>query len=185
MKRRVSIAALSLVVLAGCSSGTNDSATTGTKVSPGSAATTANATAPAAADTACSGGLTGNEPGVVSVNCGGTAEIKIQAGGANADIHGGTCRSASDIWSAAAGVLIDVTGLHGAYTGPKVDSVVVNNTATQGKATIQATVGGKNYFNLGDATMTQSSDGKTAHIEGKSDPQSDAPGATIIVDVTC
>jgi hypothetical protein len=33
--------------------------------------------------------------------------------------------------------------------------------------------------------MAVSADGKSAHVSGKSDRASDAPGAAIVVDVTC
>ncbi len=175
------------LLLAGCSSGPakasgptggGNPTATGTG-SPGASATTGGG----AAD-ACSGGLTGSEPGVVSVTCSGTAEVKIQAGDVTKDLHGGTCQSAAGVWSATIGVLLDATGLHGTYTGPPVSGITVNNTA-DGKATIQADLDGKLYFDLGTATLTMSADQKTAHIEGTSDPNSDAPGAEIVVDVTC
>src|SRR5207244_6326136 len=100
------------------------------------------------------------------------------------DLRGGTCRSAGDLWSVAAGVIIDVTGTHGKYQGPPVDSVAVNNTAS-GKGTIQVVLNGKNYFDLGTATLTLSADKKTAHLEGTGDSISDGPNEQIIMDVTC
>ena len=44
---------------------------------------------------------------------------------------------------------------------------------------------GKTYFVLGDAALRLSVDRKSAHLEGRSDRASDAPGAKITVDVTC
>jgi hypothetical protein len=138
-----------------------------------------------AADQDCTGGLTSTAAGVVRITCGGTATIRVHAGDVNKDFHGGECHSAGDVWSAAAGVVIDITGGHGSYTGPPVDSVAINNTATPGKGTIQVVLGGKNYYDLGEATITLTSAGKSAHIKGASHRLSDVPGAKITVDVTC
>lgn len=134
---------------------------------------------------ACSGGLTGSESGVVRVTCNGTADVKIQVPGTSRELRGGQCQSAGGVWSVSVGVVIDETGLHGAYTGPPVDVVTVNNTSTAGKATIQAVLGGKHYFDLGTAALTLSADQKTAHVVGTGDHDSDAPGGAITVDVTC
>jgi hypothetical protein len=122
---------------------------------------------------------------VVRITCTGTATIRVVAGGASKDFHGGACQSAGDVWSVAAGVIIDVTGMHGTYTGPPVDSIAVNNTSQQGKGTIQLVLGGKHYFDLGGAAMTLGAGGKSAHLDGTSDHLSDVPGAKISVDVTC
>ena len=175
-------------MLAGCSQG--GTASSASSATPGGAsatgAGTAGASGPAgAASQACSGGLTGTEPGVVRITCNGTATIHIVAGGASKDFHGGACQSAGDVWSAAAGVVIDATGMHGSYTGPPVDSVAVNNTSTTGKGTIQVVLGGKHYYDLGGAAMTLAAGGKSAHLDGTSDHLSDAPGAKITVDITC
>jgi hypothetical protein len=169
------------MVLAGCGSGG------GTPSGTGSAAAIGGGSPSSAAkgDPACSGGLTGTEPGVVRISCDGTADIRIQVAGASKDIRGGSCRSAGDVWSAAAGVIIDSTGVHGTYTGPPVDSVAVNNTAAPGKATIQVALGGKLYYDLGGAALTLSPDKKTAHLEGTSDRLSDGPNDKITVDITC
>ena len=122
---------------------------------------------------------------MVRITCDGTAEIKIQAGDVSRDMHGGRCQSAADVWSAAVGVVINETGIGDKYTGPPVEVVTVNNTSTAGKATIQAVLGGKHYYDLGNATLSLAAGGKTAHIEGTSDRASDAPGARLVVDVTC
>jgi len=141
-------------MLAGCSHGGGSTAAP----PAGAAATNTGAASAAAttkaADQACTGGLTGTEPGVVRITCDGTATIHVVAGGTNRDFHGGACQSAGDVWSAAAGVIIDVTGTHGKYTGPPVDSVALNNTATAGKGTIQLVLGGKHYFDLGAAALS-------------------------------
>jgi len=176
---------LGALVLAGCSQGgPTPKATPGGTTGSDTASSPATGSA-AAADQGCTGGLKGTEPGVVRITCDGTATIRVQAGGTGKDFHGGVCHSAGDVWSAAAGVIIDATGVHGAYTGPPVDSVAVNNTATGGKGTIQLALGGRHYFDLGNATMTLAAGGKGAHLEGTSEKLSDAPGAKITVDVSC
>jgi hypothetical protein len=182
MRRHLSLAAATAVLLlAGCS-GSGGSSDAGTGQVPSQPTTTAAA---AGGNKDCSGGLKGDELGVVRITCDGTAELKLQAGTVSRDLHGGVCHSAGDVWSAAVGVVIDETGTTGKYSGPPVDNIAVNNTNTPGKATIQAVIGGKHYFDLGNATLTLSSDSKTAHIEGTSENASDAPGTKIIVDVTC
>ncbi len=178
----IAIAAAGL--LAGCSS-SPAAAPKPASTPVGAATPSASAPATSAADTsACSGGLTGSEAGVVSVTCNGTAELKVVVNGTTTDLHGGTCQSGGGVWSATAGVLIDVTGMHGKYSGPPVADITVNDTA-DGKATIQVAVGDKHYFDLGTATLQLSADKKTAHIDGTGDHLSDAPGAPIAVDVTC
>jgi hypothetical protein len=181
--RFAAAALLGTCALAGCSQpGTSSPSATpdspSTPVAP--PVTTAR---PANQD--CTGGLTGNAPGVTRITCDGNATIHVQAGAVNKDFHGGVCHSAGDVWSAAAGVVIDSTGAHGAYTGPPVDSIAVNNTNTPGKGTIQVSLSGKLYYDLGEATMTVAAGGKSAHIDGTSHRMSDAPGAKITVDVTC
>jgi hypothetical protein len=174
---------LGLLVLAGCSQG--GPAPGGTSGSSGAPNLPAAAGSAAVADQGCTGGLTGTEPGVVRITCDGTATIHVQAGTTSKDFHGGVCHSAGDVWSAAAGVVVDATGVHGTYTGPPVDSVAVNNTATAGRGTIQLVLGGKHYFDLGNATITLAAGGKDARLEGTSEKLSDAPGTTITIDVTC
>jgi hypothetical protein len=171
---------LGLLVLAGCSSGGPTP-----KAAPSGTSAPSPTAGGSAVDQACTGGLKGTEPGVVRITCDGTATIRVQAGGTSKDFHGGVCHSAGDVWSAAAGVVIDATGVHGTYTGPPVDSVAINNTATAGKGTIQLVLGGRHYFDLGNATITPAGGGKGARLEGTSEKLSDAPGAKITVDVTC
>jgi len=191
MKRsRSTVLALMMLALAGCSHGGGRAApATGTAAAGGAAqsgaATGATGAAGGAANQACSGGLTGTEPGVVRVTCGGTATIHVLAGGTTKDFQGGECHAAGDVWSASAGVIIDATGTRGKYTGPPVDSVAVNNTATAGKGTIQLRLGGRNYFDLGNAAMTVGAGGKSAHLDGASERLSDVPGAKLTIDVTC
>jgi hypothetical protein len=174
---------LGLLLLTGCSQGAPKAAPGGASGSGGVPSHTAAGSAPA--DRACTGGLNGTEPGVVRITCDGTATIRVQAGDTGKDFHGGVCHSAGDVWSAAAGVVIDATGVHGTYTGPPVDSVAVNNTTTGGKGTIQLVLGGRHYFDLGNATIALAAGGKGARLEGRSEKLSDAPGAEITVEVTC
>jgi hypothetical protein len=181
-RSRVAAAALAgALALSGCSHSTTSTVRAGGLAAP-------SLSPPAPADPgkrACTGGLTGAEPGVVRITCDGTATIRVQAGDASREFHGGVCHSAGDIWSAAAGVVIDATGAHGTYAGPSVDSIAVNNTATPGKGTIQVLLGSRHYYDLGEAAMAVTAGGTSAHIEGTSHQLSDAPGAKITVDVTC
>jgi hypothetical protein len=189
---RSGLAALTLLVpllLAGCSGGMvsvgGSGGSGGSRGSAGSAGGGISAGDARAGYQACTGGLKGTEPGVVRITCDGTATIRVQAGGAGKDFHGGVCHSVGDVWTASAGVIIDETGTGPKYTGPPVDSVAVNNTSASGKGTIQLTLGGKHYFDLGGATVTLAAAGKSAHLEGTSEKLSDAPGAKIVIDVAC
>jgi hypothetical protein len=169
-------------LLAACSSGT--AASTGPAAGP--AAKTAQASQKArTTDPSCSHGVTEGQPGVARVDCDGTATIHITVGDISREFHGGDCHSVGDVWSAAAGVVVDVTGSHGKYTGPPVENVVVNQTTTKGLGTIQSVLGGKNYYDLGEARMTIASDGKTARLVGSGHQFSDAPGKKITVTVNC
>lgn len=183
MKHALALSLAVLFGLAGCASTASPGAATATGGSaPAGPTTAAGGTK---TDPSCSGGLTGNEPGVVRISCNGTADIRIQVAATSKEIRGGSCRSGGQVWSAAAGVIIDVTGTHGTYTGPPVDSIAVNNTDTAGKGTIQIALGDKHYFDLGGAALTLSADQKTAHLEGTGDRMSDGPNDKITVDVTC
>jgi hypothetical protein len=182
-------ALLCTCALAGCSpsGAASPNAQAGGQAPTSASATTAGAaktTTAGAANRDCTGGLTADQAGVVRITCDGTATIHVHAGTVDKDFHGGVCHSAGDIWSAAAGVIIDVTGTHGRYTGPPVDSVAINNTAS-GKATVQLSLSGKQYYDLGTAKLALTAGGKSAHIVGTSHRLSDAPGAKITVDVTC
>ena len=181
--RLAAAALLCTCALAGCSQ--PGSSTPSAKPDGPSAHIAPSAATPGPVNKDCTGGLTGDAPGVVRITCDGTATIHVQAGEVNKDFHGGVCHSAGDVWSAAAGVVVDATGVHGTYTGPPVDSVAVNNTATGGKGTIQLVLGGKHYFDLGNATITLATGGKGARLEGTSEKLSDTPGAKITIDVTC
>lgn len=188
MRRSLSLAAVTLVaLLAGCSGGggSNGGAAAGGSNPSGPAATATSSNPGSGDDASCSHGVKPTDPGVIDVFCGGPGEIKIQAGGVSRDFHGATCRSGGGAWSASVGVVTDKTGLHGTYAGPPVEVVTINDTDTAGKATIQSTIDGKQYFALGTATMTLAADQKSAHLEGTSDRLSDAPNAKIVVDVTC
>jgi hypothetical protein len=182
MRSRLTLGvATAVLALAGCSdAGGATNGATGPVPSP--PATTGSA---AASNKDCSGGLTGREQGVARISCSGTAEVKLQAGSVARDMHGGECHSAAGVWSVLVGVVVDETGSSGAYTGPAVDYIEANNTNTPGRATVQAVIGGKHYYDLGHASLTLSSDSKTAHIEGSGESSSDAPGVKITVDVTC
>jgi hypothetical protein len=181
MRRHLSLAAAAFtLLLAGCSGSGGGSAG-----AAGPAPSQPAATSTAAGNTACSGGLKGTESGVVRVTCDGTAELKLQAGTVSVDMHGGVCHDAAGVWSASVGVVIDETGTTGKYSGPTVNNISVNNTSTPGKATVQAVIGGKHYYDLGNASLALSNNDKTAHIEGVSENTSDAPGTKIVVDVTC
>jgi hypothetical protein len=186
MRSIIIVVAAGAGLLAGCSSGHSSSSNAGS--TPAAAASASSPSAgtdsTAGSNSACSAGLTGTEPGVVSVTCTGAAELKVQVDGSTTDMRGGTCQSGGGVWSATVGVLVDETGMHGKYAGPPVSDITVNDTA-DGKATIQAVIGGKHYFALGTATLQLSADKKTAHIEGKGDRLSDAPDAKIVVDVNC
>lgn len=178
----IAIAAAGL--LAGCSS-SPAAAPKSASTPVGGATPSASAPATTSADaSACSGGLTRPQEGVVSITCNGSAELKVSVNGRITDLHGGVCQSGGGVWSATAGVLLDETGLNGTYSGPPVSDITVNNTA-EGKATIQVEIAGKHYFDLGTAKLQLSADKKTAHIEGTGDHLSDAPGAKIVIDVTC
>jgi hypothetical protein len=185
MMRRLSISICLIASLAACSSNGSAPSTNAGNTPAAPTSTGAAATTTATGDADCAKGVTASDPGVVDVFCGGPANIRIQAGSVTKDLRGGSCHSAGGVWSASVGVVVDVTGAHGAYKGPSVDNIVVNNTTTAGKGTIQAVLGGKHYFVLGTAKLTVSADGKTAHATGKSDPASDAPNAAVVVDVTC
>ena len=190
-------AAISTGTVAGCSghpstgpTGSSTTASTTTAAStaaspPATAGSPASGGSKGAGDRPCAGGLAAGQPGVLSVTCTGTADVRIQVAGLDRDIHGGVCRTAADIWTVAVGVIIDRTGTHGTYTGPPVDSVTVNNTTTPGKATIQAVLDGKLYFDLGNAQLTLTDGGRAAHVAGISESASDAPKAPITVDITC
>jgi hypothetical protein len=148
----------------------------------GGAASSAGGGASAAPGTgaaSCNGGLTGTEPGVILVSCGGTARVHVQVGTITKDFVGGTCAVVGDRWSVTDGVVTE----RGTYKGPPVDVVSVNNQAS-GRGTIQVSLGGKSYF-VDSASFDLSNDKKTAHLQGKTTHESDAPGTTVAVDVAC
>ncbi len=128
---------------------------------------------------ACTGGLTGSEPGVVQMVCDGTATVHLQVGSVTKSFVGGQCHSAGDFWSVTAGVITQV----GAYKGPPVDVVSINKNSSGG-GSIQVLLGGKNYF-VDGASLTLSEGAKTAHLQGKATAQSDVPGAAVTADVAC
>lgn len=134
---------------------------------------------PAAGAAACTGGLTGTEPGVIMVVCDGTARVHVQVGAITKDFAGGKCNVLGDRWSVTDGVITE----RGAYHGPPVDVVSVNNQAS-GRGTIQLSLRGKTYF-VDNASFGLSNGKKTAHLQGRTTNESDSPGTTVTVDVTC
>jgi hypothetical protein len=128
---------------------------------------------------ACNGGLTGTEPGVILVVCDGTAKVHVQVGTATKDFVDGQCNVLGDRWSVTDGVITQ----KGKYKGPPVDVVSVNNQAS-GRGTIQVSLGGKSYF-VDNASFDLSNGKKTAHLQGKTTPESDSPGTAVTVDVSC
>lgn len=183
---------LALAFLAGCSNGggngSGSASAGGNPAGGGAVAATSSAAGGAGgggASDACTHGVKPGDPGVVDVNCGGTAEVKIQVGSISKDLHGGTCHNVpGQVWSVSVGVIIDITGQHGTYGGPQVDNIEV---ATNGinAATVLGTLDAKMILSNDDAKLTLSPDGRTAHIDGVGDHNSDTPNATIAVDVTC
>jgi hypothetical protein len=184
---------LALALLAACSSGggggTGGGSTSGGGNPAGSGAATAASGAAggagAGANDTCSHGVKPGDPGVVDVNCGGAAAVKIQVDTIAKDLQGGTCHNLpGQVWSLAIGVIIDITGQHGTYAGPQVDTIEVTTNDFKA-ATVQGTLDGKLILSNDDAKITVSADGKTAHVEGVGDRNSDTPNAKITVDVTC
>ncbi len=144
-----------------------------------SAATGGGNASPTTSAAACTGGLTGTEPGVILVVCDGTARVHVQVGPVTKDFAGGKCNVLGDRWSVTDGVITE----RGKYKGRPVDVVSVNNQAS-GRGTIQLSLGGKTYF-VDNASFALSNGKKTAHAQGKTTPESDSPGTTVTVDVTC
>jgi len=184
---------LALALLAGCSSGGGNGSGGGDPAGTGAPPATSTAASSTAAgggggggaSDACSHGVRPTDPGVVDVNCGGTADVKVQVDSVSKDLRGGTCHNVpGQIWTVSVGVIVDITGQHGKYAGPQVDTIEV---ATNGNnaATVMGTLDGKMILSNDDAKLTLSPDGKTAHIEGVGDRNSDTPNAKITVDVTC
>jgi len=147
--------------------------------SPAGGTTASTGAAPGTGTASCSGGLDGTEPGVVLVSCDGTARVHVQIGPVSKDFAGGTCYDVGGRWSVTDGVVTE----KGTYQGPPVDVVSVNNQAS-GRGTIQVALGGKSYF-VDNASFDLSNDKKSAHLRGKTTPESDAPGTTVTVDVAC
>ena len=136
-------------------------------------------TSPATGAAACTGGLTGTEPGVIMVVCGGTATVHVQVGSISKDFTGGQCHVVGSRWSMTDGVITE----QGTYQGRPVDVVSVNNQAS-GRGTIQLSLGGRSYF-VDNASFDLSDGKKSAHLRGKTTPESDSPGTTVTVDVAC
>ena len=129
--------------------------------------------------TSCSHGLQPGANGVVDVECGGPATVRITAGPVSAAITGGTCRQAGTTWTVTAGVITQ----YGVYHGPPVNVVTV--AATVGKdASVQAELGGKMLL-VDSASFALSAGGKSAHVAGTSNRDADIASAPVTVDVTC
>jgi hypothetical protein len=165
---------------AGCGSAASPAAN-------GGAATRAPVASPAAGGggsggkaAACTGGLTGSEPGVVQVVCDGTATVHVHAGSVTKSFAGGQCRSApGGYWSVTDGVITQT----GTYKGPPVDVVSINEDSSRG-GTIQLLLAGKVYFVTG-ASLQFSNGTKAAHLQGTTTADSDVPGAPVTADVAC
>lgn len=185
------LALAGVLAVAGCGSGANGgeaanggnaggAATAAGPATSASAGSSAAASAAGGASTAaCSGGLTGAEPGVVRVVCGGPARIHVQAGSVVRQFTGGQCEQAGDLWSATVGVITET----GVYKGPPVDVVSVNKDSNGG-GTIQLNLNRKVYFVEG-ASLKLSDGGKAAHLHGTTTSLSDVPGVPVTVDVAC
>lgn len=174
----MSMTAVGVLAITGCGGSSGSAAPPAATAATG--VTSAATSAPSAASAAgCSGGLTGTEPGVVRVVCGGTARIHVRAGSAVKQFTGGQCESAGDIWEATDGVITET----GVYKGPPVDVVSVNKDSNGG-GTIQLSLGGKVLFVEG-ASLTLSAGGKQAHLHGTTTRLSDEPGLAVTVDVAC
>jgi len=171
------------LLAAGCGGAAQPPAGTGgtAAASPaaGAANTGAASAAPGAGAASCTGGLTGTEPGVILVVCDGTAKAHVQAGPVTKDFVDGKCEAADGVWSMTDGVITQF----GKYNGPPVDSLSVNNQAS-GRGTIQLSLAGKIYF-VDNASLDLAHDMKSAHLQGQTTPESDAPGTTVTVDVAC
>lgn len=172
-----------LLAVAGCG-GSPAPGAGGSASAPAGASTTAAAGSAAAAGTAdtsaCSGGLTPADPGVMDVFCDGTAQIKVTAGSMTKDFTGGSCHQAGEVWSAAAGVVTE----QGVYRGKPVDVVTVNNQAAAGKGTIQLSLSGHILF-ADSASFALEGGGSGAHLSGTAQSLPEGPDTPVTVDVTC
>ena len=127
----------------------------------------------------CSHGLQPGANGVVAVECGGPATVRITAGTVSEAITGGTCRQAGPTWTVTAGVITQ----YGVYHGPPVNVVTV--AATIGKdASVQAELGGKMLL-VDSASFALAAGGKSAHVAGTSNRNAVIASAPVTVDVTC
>jgi hypothetical protein len=169
--------------IAGCGSsgsgGTAAASQPGTGAATGAPARSGSSSGSGSSSTSCSHGLQPGANGVVDVDCGGPATIRITAGSVSDSITGGTCRQAGTTWTVTAGVVTQ----YGVYNGPPVN--VVSVAATVGKdASIQAELGGKMLL-VDSASFALSAGGKSAHAAGTSNRNADIANAPVTVDVTC
>lgn len=183
----ISLTVTGLLAITGCGGSGGGAAAPG-PAAAGTAASTAASTAGAAstgsagaggASSACTGGLTGAEPGVVDIFCDGPARVHVQAGSVVKEFTGGKCSHVGDIWTATDGVVTQA----GVYKGKPVDVVSVNRDSTGG-GTIQLVLGGKVLLVEG-AAMKVSDGGSQAHLQGKTTSSSDEPKLPVTVDISC
>ena len=171
-----------VLTIAGCgtSGSTIAASQPGTGAATGAPASSASGSSGSGSSgTSCSHGLQAGANGVVDVECGGPATIRITAGPVSDAITGGTCRRAGTTWTVTAGVITQ----YGVYHGPPVN--VVSVAATVGKdASIQAELGGKMLL-VDSAPFTLSADGKSAQVAGTSNRNADIASAPVTVNITC
>ena len=154
-------------------------ASAATSAPAGSAGASGGSSGSGGSSASCSHGLQPGTNGVVDIECGGSATVRITAGSVSESITGGTCRQADTTWTVTAGVITQ----YGVYTGPAVDVITV--AATVGKdASVQAELGGKMVL-VDSAKFTLSAGGKSAHVAGTSNRNADIANAPVTVDVTC
>ena len=164
----VAVAALAVAACGGSSGG-------GPAAAP---ATVAPAATPA--NSPCTGGHKLGEPGVVTIACDGSAVLKV-SGSANGQVSGGTCKTASGLFVANAGVVVDHT-----FTGPKPNFLSVNTPPQGGGGPDTAAtvvMDGKLYGGSGrfGGTTTFSADHKSLQFKGTAD----TGGDQVTIDVTC
>lgn len=170
--------------IAGCgpsgSGGAVAASQPGTRTATGAPASSSDSgSGSGSSSTSCSHGLQPGANGVVDVDCGGPATIRITAGSVSDSITGGTCRQAGTTWTVTAGVITQ----YGVYNGPPVN--VVSVAATVGKdASVQAELGGKMLL-VDSASFALAADGKSAHVAGTSNRNADIANTPVSVDVTC
>lgn len=181
----ISLTVTGLLAVTGCggsgggAAATGPAAATAAGTAAGTAASTASTGAAGTSSVACTGGLTGAEPGVMDIFCNGPARVHVQAGSVVKEFTGGKCSHVGDIWTATDGVVTQA----GVYKGKPVDVVSVNRDSTGG-GTIQLVLGGKVLLVEG-AVMKVSDGGNQAHLQGTTTSLSDEPKLPVTVDISC